>query len=164
MIEKVSSVKCQVLSRAGRAGSLPRPLTSDLTLQTPGGTPAPKAYRAKQSQLAGGAGRDAVRLYKQTQFPARRVGRGPGDGGHGGKCAKQSQTWASWGIWGIVSRVLYKQTQFGGTPAAACRLGPAWAGCTNKPNSAASRRGSRYKQTQFFDCGLRIWAPGRSRG
>jgi hypothetical protein len=30
--------------------------------------------------------------------------------------------------------VLYKQTQFGRTPAAARRLGPARAGCTKKPN------------------------------
>jgi hypothetical protein len=30
----------------------------------------------------------------------------------------------SWRIWGTVSRALYKQTQFGGTPTAACRLGP----------------------------------------
>jgi hypothetical protein len=63
----------------------------------------------KQSQLAGGAGRDAVRLYKQTQF--------------------------------------------GGTPSAACRLGPARAGCTNKPNSARSRRCSPHKQTQFAPAG-----------
>jgi hypothetical protein len=48
---------------------------------------------------------------------------------------KQSQTWASWGIWGPMPRVLYKQTQFGGTPATACRLGLVWAVCTNKPNS-----------------------------
>ena len=51
--------------------------------------------------------------------------------------------------------VLYKQTQFGGSPAAACRLGPARAGCTNKPNSAGSRRGSSDKQTQFAPAG---WA------
>jgi len=44
---------------------------------------------------------------------------------------------------------LYEQTQFGGTPAATCRPGPARAGCTNKPNSARSRRSSPYKQTQF---------------
>jgi hypothetical protein len=48
---------------------------------------------------------------------------------------QQTQTWAPWGIWGTVSRVLYKQTQFGGTPATACRLGLVWAVCTNKPNS-----------------------------
>jgi hypothetical protein len=41
-----------------------------------------------------------------------------------------------------------KQTQSCGTPAAACRLGPARAGCTNKPNSTRSRRASPYKQTQ----------------
>jgi hypothetical protein len=68
---------------------------------------------------------------------------------------QQTQTWAPWGIWGTVSRVLYKQTQFGGTPATACRLGPARAGCTNKPNSAGSRRSSPYKQTQFASAG---WA------
>jgi hypothetical protein len=32
---------------------------------------------------------------------------------------------------------------------AACRLVPVRAGCTNKPNSTRSRRGSLYKQTQF---------------
>ena len=47
------------------------------------------------------------------------------------------------------SSLLYKQTQFGGTPAPACRLGAARAGGTNKPNSARSRRGSPYQQTQF---------------
>jgi hypothetical protein len=40
MIEEVLRVKCQVLSRASRAGSHPRPLTSNFTLQTFGGTPA----------------------------------------------------------------------------------------------------------------------------
>jgi hypothetical protein len=53
---------------------------------------------------------------------------------------KQSQTWAARGIWGTVSRVLYKQTQFGGTPPAGRRA-----------------RGRLYKQTQFgrANCGKR---------
>jgi len=42
---------------------------------------------------------------------------------------------------------------FGG--AAACHPGPARTGCTNKPNSAESRPGSPYKQTQFTPAG---WA------
>jgi hypothetical protein len=52
---------------------------------------------------------------------------------------------------------------------AARRLGPVRAGCTNKPNSTRSRRGSLYKQTQFsrspgkrqVPCGKRVmvdWA------
>jgi len=53
MIEEVLSFRCQVLSRAGRAGSLPRPLTSNFTLYT--------------SNSADG------RLYKQTQFPGLAV-------------------------------------------------------------------------------------------
>jgi hypothetical protein len=48
-----------------------------------------------------------------------------------------------------------KQTQLGGTSAAACRLGPARTGCTNKPSSAPSRGGAPYKQTQFAPAG---WA------
>ena len=49
MIEEVLSVKCQVLSRAGWAGSLPRPIASNLTLQTSGGTPAAEglSYQTK---------------------------------------------------------------------------------------------------------------------
>jgi hypothetical protein len=74
---------------------------------------------------------------------------------------KQSQTWRPWGIWGTVSRVSYKQTQSGGTPVAACRLGPALAGCTNRPNSAGARRGSPYKRTQFAPAG---WAGGAVAG
>jgi hypothetical protein len=92
---------------------------------------------------------------KQTQFPARHVADASPPFQAEAYRAKQRQAWATWSIWGTASRVLYKQTQFGGTPAAACRLGPARAGCTNKPKSAGSRRGSPYKQTQFALAG---WA------
>ncbi len=118
------------------------------------------ADRAKQSQFTR---RCRAQLYKQTQSGVPgceqacrreqtkpigwrcRAGRGPvvrtnpiwgcPAARRGVVVNKQSQTWATWGIWGTMSKVLYKQTQFGGTPAASCRFGPARAGCTNKPNS-----------------------------
>jgi hypothetical protein len=56
MVEDILSVKCQVLSRAGRAGSLPRPLTSNLTLQPSGPAPAAEghSYQTKPTSPAGG--------------------------------------------------------------------------------------------------------------
>jgi hypothetical protein len=81
-------------------------------------------------------------LYKQTQFgvPSRE---------EGCRCEQTKPNLGELGHLGADAEGLVKQTQFGGTPAAACRLGLVRAVCTNKPNSGGSRRGAPYKQTQF---------------
>jgi hypothetical protein len=108
--------------RARKACSTGTPNAKRLRLGTrpaPGGDPLPPAE-----------GGWAICSFRVLSFPSA-------------KHAKQSQTWAPLGVWGTMSRVLYKQTRFGGTPAATCRLEPARAGCTNKPNSAQSRQARR---------------------
>jgi hypothetical protein len=66
MIEEVLSAKCQVLGRASRTGSLPRPLTSVLALQTCGGTPAAGGLSCETKPIP------ATRHTHHPTIPARR--------------------------------------------------------------------------------------------
>jgi len=105
MIEEVLSFRCQVLSRAGRAGSLPRPLTSNFTLYT--------------SNSADG------RLYKQTQFPGLAVFGWPAPPGAPARAYKQTQ----------FPRLRISDSRFKtDLRDAPCGLPGPRAGCTNKPN------------------------------
>jgi hypothetical protein len=76
--------------------------------------------------------------------------------GQPGRCpqansAKQTQFRRSVG--GAEERNASNKPNFAGRARRPAASGPARAGCTNKPNSAESRRGSPYKQTQFAPAG-----------
>jgi len=81
MIEEVLSVKCQVLSRASPPGSLPRPLTSSLTLPTCGGTPAAEGLSYQTNPNL--RGRDGARRTNKPNLATWH-----------GHLARGSQSWA----------------------------------------------------------------------
>jgi hypothetical protein len=156
MIEEVLSVKCQVLSRAGQARSLPRPLTSNSALRASAKSPAKSLVQTKPNLgNMGRLGNESPRrgLSCETE-PIWAVGLGPG-----GRNAQNKPNWqepivrnkanlqiADWG------------RAFAGWPIA--RNEPNLAGrpvVRNKANFGESgwdRRAKRAKQTQF--------APGQS--
>ena len=83
-----------------------------------------------------GRGRTRRNAQNEANLPrAPKNGRGqPGPGTSCGDRLCETKPIPGCTGWDGGQRMLYKQTQSGGTPAVACRLGPARAGCTNKPN------------------------------
>jgi len=101
MIEEVSSVKCQVLRRASRAGSPLRvscfkPHASNLrrNADCPGASCTNKPnFPATPGGTRLGRRRTRGKCAKQTQFaPPRRMGRGPGTR-HAGCCTNKPNWW-----------------------------------------------------------------------
>jgi hypothetical protein len=164
MIEEVLGVRCEVLSPASRVSSLRSLLTADFTPQTLGGTPTGGRQLRKTKPNLGKLGhlgmmRGNLALQNMENRPnLAQAGPGasrPGGRWQGVRLCKTKQNLGklehlggrSGGVWGtrrvVQTNPIWRDARCGPS------LGPARVGCTNKPNSARSRRGSPHKQTQF---------------